>query len=106
MVFTCNKTELFEENMLQQFDLGKYSYFCVDILPQQEFLDFQMKRGHSKIELEFDKYRTPAFKKMVTKKPILSVDIGFSGDKILLYYRTDIQNLSCLILKNDVRFSR
>jgi len=88
VVFTCNKTELLEENMLQQFDL-----------------DFQMKRGHSKIELEFDKYRTPAFKKMVTKKPILSVDIGFSGDKILLYYRTDIQNLSCLILKNDVRFS-
>ena len=83
MVFTCNKTELLEENMLQQFDLGKLYLFFY--LPQQDFLDFQMKRGHSKIELEFEKYRTPAFKKMVTKKPILSVDIGFSGDKILNY---------------------
>ena len=66
----------------------------------------RIKQGHSNIELEFDKYRKPAFKKMVSKKPILSVDVGFCGDKILLYYRTDIQNISCIILKNDVSFNK
>ena len=68
--------------------------------------DINIKRGHSKIELEFDKYRKPVFKKIVSKRPVLSVDVGFCDDKILLYFRTDIQNISCIILKNDVSFNK
>eukprot|EP00090_Calanus_glacialis_P009589 TRINITY_DN17975_c0_g1_i1.p1 TRINITY_DN17975_c0_g1~~TRINITY_DN17975_c0_g1_i1.p1 ORF type:complete len:457 (-),score=67.18 TRINITY_DN17975_c0_g1_i1:15-1385(-) len=89
VVFTGDKTEPSVANDLELYNL-----------------DMRIKRGHSNIELEFDKYRKPAFKKMVSKKPILSVDVGFCGDKILLYYRTDIQNISCIILKNDVSFNK
>merc|ERR1711915_613558 len=72
--------------------------------PEMDEIDFQFKRGHSKIELEFEKYRTPAFKKIVSKRPILSVDIGFFNDKILLYYRTDIKNISCIIIQKEELF--
>ena len=62
--------------------------------------ELHFKRGHSKIELEFEKYKSASFKKVVANKPILAVDIGFSENNVLLYFRTDIQNTSCIILKN------
>jgi len=89
VVFTDDKAEPRTEN-----DLEFYNQ------------DINIKRGHSKIELEFDKYRKPVFKKIVSKRPVLSVDVGFCDDKILLYFRTDIQNISCIILKNDVSFNK
>ena len=60
--------------------------------------DLQMKRGHSVVQLEFDCYKVPVFKKQVSNRPILSVDVGFSDDKTFIFYRTDIQSMSCLTL--------
>ena len=59
-----------------------------------------IKQQHLIVELEFEKYRKPVFSQDVSKKPILSVDIGFSQDDIYLYYRTD-SDLHCIILTID-----
>ena len=64
------------------------------------FKDFHLKKGHSVIELIYDCYKAPVFKRRVSNRPILSVDIGCEGEKVMIYYRTDIQNISCLTLKN------
>ena len=66
--------------------------------PPDPMLPF--KKGHSVVQLEFDCNKTPAFKKKVSSRPILAIDVSFVDDKILLFYRTDIQNMSCLILHN------
>ena len=70
-----------------------------DVIDPDPMLPF--KKGHSVVQLEFDCNQTPAFKKKVSSRPILAIDVSFVDDKILLFYRTDIQNMSCLILHNN-----
>ena len=50
------------------------------------------------MELKFSTDKRPVFERRVSHRPILAVDIGISGDKILLFYRTNIQTMSCLVL--------
>ena len=64
-----------------------------------QYNDVQLKRGHSVVQLEFDCYKVPLFKKQVSSRPILAVDVGFSGDKTFIFYRTNIQTMSCLTLR-------
>jgi len=59
-----------------------------------------LKRGHSIVKLEFDCYRSPVFKQQVSSRPVLAVDLGISDEKIFIYFRTDIQSMSCLVLSN------
>jgi len=65
-----------------------------------------LKRGHSIIELELEKYKKPVFKKVVSQKPILSIDLGFSDSMIYIFYRTDITEVLCIVLdKCDIKTS-
>ena len=66
---------------------------------RQPFREFHLKRGPSVIELLYDCYKAPVFKRQVSNRPILSVDLGLENEKLLIYYRTDIQNISCLTLQ-------
>ena len=66
------------------------------------FTDVHLKRGHSVTKLEFDCYSAPVYKKQVSTRPVLAVDVGFSHDQIFVFYRNDIQTLSCLVLDNKV----
>ena len=66
--------------------------------PRQPFKEFQLKKGHSVIELLYDCYKAPVFKRQVSNRPILSVDVGLESENLIIYYRTDIQNISCLTL--------
>merc|ERR1712080_313579 len=60
--------------------------------------DLLLKQGHSVVELEFDKYKVPVFKKVVSRKPILSVDVGFSDSQVFVYFRNDITDVHSLVL--------
>ena len=64
------------------------------------FIGLNLKRGHSIVKLEFDCYRSPVFKQQVSSRPVLAVDLGISDEKIFIYFRTDIQSMSCLVLSN------
>ena len=66
---------------------------------KQPFQSVHLKKGHSVVELQYDCYKAPVFKQQVSTRPILSVDIGFGSDNLILYYRTDIQTISCLTLQ-------
>ena len=50
------------------------------------------------MELKFSTDKSPVFERRVSHRPILAVDIGISGENILLFYRNNIQTMSCLVL--------
>ena len=75
-----------------------FSHNKTEAAGRQPCQDVHLKKGHSVIELDYDCYTAPAFKKQVSTRPILSVDIGFGSGSLLIYYRTDIQTISCLTL--------
>ena len=76
-----------------------FSHSKTEAAGQQPFQDVQLRKGHSVVELDYDCYSAPVFKKQVSTRPILSVDIGFGGGNLIIYYRTDIQTISCLTLQ-------
>ena len=73
-----------------------YSHSQTEAAGRQPFQNVHLKKGHSVVELDY--YRAPVFTKQVSTRPILAVDIGVGDENLILYYRTDIQTISCLTL--------
>jgi len=64
-------------------------------------VDTESLSGHSKLDCE----SRPLAKMKISMEPIVKVDIGFSDDQVLLYYKTYTEDLSCISLPSKVSFS-
>ena len=56
---------------------------------------------HSNLDCE----TRPLAKMKISMEPIVKVDIGFANNKILLYYKTYTEDLSCISLPAQVSFN-
>lgn len=56
---------------------------------------------HSNLDCE----TRPLAKMKISMEPIVKVDIGFANNKVLLYYKTYTEDLSCIALPSQVSFN-
>jgi len=60
--------------------------------------DSESTSQHSKIDFD----SKPLAKMKISMEPIVKVDIGFTENKILLYYKTYTEDLSCISLQSEL----
>ena len=70
------------------------------VFPADTF-DTDSVTRHSKLECE----TKPLAKMKISMEPIVRVDIGFCENQILLYYKTYTEDLSCISLTPQVKFT-
>ena len=60
--------------------------------------DTESTTQHSTIDFD----SKPLAKLKISTEPIVKVDLGFTGSRILLYYKTYTEDLSCISLQSDL----
>ena len=101
-LFINDKTEDINQNDRSNVFLKGTKFYPIPQLSTGYlYLDVPLRRGHSIVQLEWDSHRTPVFKKRVSARPVLALDLGFCEDKVVVFYRTDIQTMSCLVINTN-----
>ena len=60
--------------------------------------DTESTSHHSKIDFD----SKPLAKLKISMEPIVKVDLGFSESRIILYYKTYTEDLSCIFLQSEL----
>ena len=100
-LFINDKTEDINQNDRSNVFLKGKANPIPNIYRISTYLDVPLKLGHSIVQLEWDSHRTPVFKKRVSARPVLALDLGFCDDRVVVFYRTDIQTMSCLVINTN-----
>ena len=100
-LFINDKTEDINQNDRSNVFLkGKFTHSS-QLSTGYPYPDVPLRLGHSIVQLEWESRRTPVFKKRVSARPVLALDLGFCDDKVVVFYRTDIQTMSCLVINTN-----